>query len=42
MLEFKTLSKFKSADLESLAAVIGKSKAKIVVEYFEIQNLLSR
>lgn len=35
MKHFKTLSKIKSADLESLAAIIGKAKAKIVVEYFE-------
>ncbi len=34
MKQFKTLSKIKSADLESLAAIIGKAKAKIVVEYF--------
>ncbi|MFN5417498.1 MAG: excinuclease ABC subunit UvrC [Flavobacteriia bacterium] len=35
MKQFKTLSKIKSADLESLGAIIGKAKAKIVVEYFE-------
>jgi excinuclease ABC subunit C len=34
MKQFKTLSKIKSADLESLAAIIGQAKAKIVVEYF--------
>lgn len=34
MKEFKTLSKIKSADLESLAVIIGQAKAKIVVEYF--------
>jgi excinuclease ABC subunit C len=32
--EFKTLSKIKCADLESLAAIIGQAKAKIVLEYF--------
>jgi excinuclease ABC subunit C len=34
MKQFKTLSKIKSADLESLTAIIGKAKAKIVLEYF--------
>jgi hypothetical protein len=34
MKQFKTLSKIKSADLESLAAIIGQAKAKIVLKYF--------
>jgi excinuclease ABC subunit C len=35
MKQFKTLSKIKSADFESLAVIIGQAKAKIVVEYFK-------
>ena len=38
MKHFKTLSKIKSADLESLAAIIGKAKSKIVVEYFSLEK----
>lgn len=34
MKQFKTLSKIKAADQETLAAVIGRAKAKIVQEYF--------
>jgi excinuclease ABC subunit C len=34
MKQFKTLSKIKSADMQSLAAIIGQAKAKIVLEYF--------
>ena len=36
MKHFKTLSKIKNADLKSLSAVIGKSKAEIVKKYFDL------
>ena len=38
MLSFKTVSKIKSASLDSIASVIGPSKAKIVHAYFTSQK----
>lgn len=38
MKHFKTLSKIKNADLESLSAVIGKAKGKVVIAYFLAQG----
>ena len=34
MLELKSVKNIKSADFDTLASIIGKSKAKIVLEYF--------
>ena len=34
MIHFKTLSKIKAAKEEELAQVVGKAKAKILVEHF--------
>lgn len=35
--QFKSVSKIKEASLESLAAVVGKAKAKLVYDYFHVE-----